>query len=82
MLDISGDRFAIEKAEYEKAGPEPSHSATGYVGANGPWITALRNTPLSHPGQRVKRREPGRKSIVSFPELRRAAFRERLDAFL
>src|SRR5260370_21919596 len=25
MLDIKGDRFALMKAEYEEAGPEPSH---------------------------------------------------------
>ena len=31
MLDISGDRYAMMKAEYEKAGPEPSHTRYGYV---------------------------------------------------
>jgi hypothetical protein len=35
MLDISGDRFAVMKAEYEKAGPEPSHTRYGYVVPNG-----------------------------------------------
>jgi hypothetical protein len=35
MLDISGDRFAMMKAEYEKAGPEPSHTRYGYVVPNG-----------------------------------------------
>jgi hypothetical protein len=31
MLDIKGDRFAMMKAEYEKAGPEPSNTRYGYV---------------------------------------------------
>jgi predicted TIM-barrel fold metal-dependent hydrolase len=35
MLDISGDQFALMKAEYEKAGPEPSHTRYGYVVPNG-----------------------------------------------
>ena len=35
MLDISGDRFAMMKAQYEKAGPEPSHTRYGYVVPNG-----------------------------------------------
>jgi uncharacterized protein len=35
MLDISGDRFAMMKAEYEKAGPEPSNTRYGYVVPNG-----------------------------------------------
>jgi hypothetical protein len=26
MLELKGDRFAMMKAEYEKAGPEPSHT--------------------------------------------------------
>src|SRR5258705_8790111 len=36
MLDIKGDRFAMMKAEYEKAGPEPSNTRYGYVVPNGP----------------------------------------------
>ncbi len=36
MLDLKGDRFAALKAEYEKAGPEPSHMRYGYVIPNGP----------------------------------------------
>jgi predicted TIM-barrel fold metal-dependent hydrolase len=35
MLDIKGDRFALMKAEYEKAGPEPSNTRYGYVVPNG-----------------------------------------------
>ncbi len=35
MLDLKGDRFAQMKAEYEKAGPEPSHIRYGYVVPNG-----------------------------------------------
>ena len=35
MLDIKGDRFALMKAEYEKAGPEPSNVRYGYVVPNG-----------------------------------------------
>src|SRR5215468_6366854 len=35
MLDIKGDRFAQMKAEYEKAGPEPSNTRYGYVVPNG-----------------------------------------------
>src|SRR6201994_1327095 len=31
MLDLKGDRFSMMKAEYEKAGPEPSHTRYGYV---------------------------------------------------
>jgi hypothetical protein len=31
MLDFKGDRFAALKAEYEKAGPEPSNLRYGYV---------------------------------------------------
>jgi predicted TIM-barrel fold metal-dependent hydrolase len=36
MLDLSRDRFAAMKAEYEKAGPEPSNMRYGYVVPNGP----------------------------------------------
>ena len=35
MLEIKGDRFAAMKAEYEKAGPEPSNTRYGYVVPNG-----------------------------------------------
>ena len=35
MLEIKGDRFALMKAEYEKAGPEPSNIRYGYVVPNG-----------------------------------------------
>jgi predicted TIM-barrel fold metal-dependent hydrolase len=35
MLDIKGDRFAMMKAAYEKAGPEPSNTRYGYVVPNG-----------------------------------------------
>ena len=35
MLDIKGDRFAAMKAEYDKAGPEPSNTRYGYVVPNG-----------------------------------------------
>jgi hypothetical protein len=31
MLELKGDRFAVMKAEYEKAGPEPSNTRYGYV---------------------------------------------------
>ena len=40
MLDLKGDRFALMKAEYEKAGPEPSNIRYGYVVPNRPMITA------------------------------------------
>ena len=36
MLELKGDRFALMKAEYEKAGPEPSNMRYGYVVPNGP----------------------------------------------
>ena len=36
MRDISGDRFAMMKTEYEKAGPEPSNTRYGYVVPNRP----------------------------------------------
>ena len=36
MLELKGDRFALMKAEYEKAGPEPSNIRYGYVVPNGP----------------------------------------------
>src|SRR5260370_2355102 len=36
MLELSHDRFAAMKAEYEKAGPEPSNLRYGYVVPNGP----------------------------------------------
>src|SRR6201986_5458479 len=35
MLDQKGDRLTLMKAEYEKAGPEPSHMRYGYVVPNG-----------------------------------------------
>jgi uncharacterized protein len=35
MLELKGDRFAMMKAEYEKAGPEPSHTRYGYVVPDG-----------------------------------------------
>ncbi len=35
MLELKGDRFAMMKAEYEKAGPEPSNTRYGYVVPNG-----------------------------------------------
>jgi hypothetical protein len=35
MLDLGGDRFAVMKAEYGKAGPEPSNTRYGYVVPNG-----------------------------------------------
>jgi predicted TIM-barrel fold metal-dependent hydrolase len=36
MLELSGDRFAALKAEYEKNGPQPSNVRYGYVVPNGP----------------------------------------------
>src|SRR6201995_2308963 len=36
MLELKGDRFAMMKSEYEKAGPEPSNTRYGYVVPNGP----------------------------------------------
>ncbi|MBV8512785.1 MAG: amidohydrolase, partial [Xanthobacteraceae bacterium] len=36
MLELSRDRFAALKAEYEKNGPEPSNMRYGYVVPNGP----------------------------------------------
>ena len=36
MLELSHDRFAAMKVEYEKAGPEPSNMRYGYVVPNGP----------------------------------------------
>jgi hypothetical protein len=36
MRDFKGDRFAVMKAEYEKAGPEPSNTRYGYVVPNAP----------------------------------------------
>jgi uncharacterized protein len=35
-LDLKVDRFALMKAEYEKAGPEPSNVRYGYVMPNKP----------------------------------------------
>ena len=35
MLELQGDRFAMMKAEYHKAGPEPSNLRYGYVVPNG-----------------------------------------------
>src|SRR5580704_16947148 len=35
MLELKGDRFSMMKTEYEKAGPEPSHTRYGYVVPNG-----------------------------------------------
>jgi uncharacterized protein len=34
MLELKGDRFAMMKTEYEKAGPEPSNTRYGYVVPN------------------------------------------------
>jgi uncharacterized protein len=34
MLELKGDRSAMMKAEYEKAGPEPSNRRYGYVVPN------------------------------------------------
>ena len=36
MLELSRDRFAAMRTEYEKAGPEPSNLRYGYVVPNGP----------------------------------------------
>ena len=36
MLDIKGDRFALMKAEYEEAGPEPPNTRYGYIVPNRP----------------------------------------------
>ena len=36
MLELSRDRFAAMKAEYQQAGPEPSNMRYGYVVPNGP----------------------------------------------
>jgi uncharacterized protein len=36
MLELKGDRFAMMKAEYEKAGAEPSNTRYGYVVPNRP----------------------------------------------
>src|SRR5580700_4357066 len=36
MLELKGDHLAMMKAEYEKAGPEPSNTRYGYVVPNGP----------------------------------------------
>jgi hypothetical protein len=36
MLELSGDRFAALKAEYEKNGAQPSNMRYGYVVPNGP----------------------------------------------
>lgn len=36
MLELSRDRLAALKAEYEKAGPQPSNMRYGYVVPNGP----------------------------------------------
>ena len=35
QLDLKKDRYAVLKAEYEKAGPEPSNLRYGYVVPNG-----------------------------------------------
>jgi uncharacterized protein len=35
MQELKGDRFALMKAEYEKAGPEPSNVRYGYVVPDG-----------------------------------------------
>ena len=35
MLELRGDRFALMKADYEKAGAEPSNMRYGYVVPNG-----------------------------------------------
>jgi hypothetical protein len=34
MQEFKGDRFALMKAEYEKAGAEPSNTRYGYVVPN------------------------------------------------
>ena len=36
MLEVGRDRLAAIKAEYEKAGAEPSNMRYGYVAPNGP----------------------------------------------
>ncbi|SRR5260370_32546307 len=36
MLDLSCDRLAASKAEYDRAGPQPSNLRYGYVVPNGP----------------------------------------------
>jgi hypothetical protein len=36
MLELNRDRFAAMRAEYEKAGAEPSNLRYGYVVPNGP----------------------------------------------
>ena len=36
LLDCKGDRFAQLKAQYQKAGQEPSNLRYGYVVPNGP----------------------------------------------
>jgi uncharacterized protein len=36
MLELSRDRFAAIKAEYERAGPGPSNMRYGYMVPNGP----------------------------------------------
>jgi hypothetical protein len=36
VLELSRDRFAAMKAQYEKAGVEPSNLRYGYVVPNGP----------------------------------------------
>jgi uncharacterized protein len=36
MLELSNDRFAGLKVEYDKAGPAPSNLRYGYVVPNGP----------------------------------------------
>ena len=36
MLELKGDRFAMMKAAYQKAGAEPSNMRYGYVVPNGP----------------------------------------------
>ncbi len=55
MLDLKGDRFAMMKAEYEKAGPEPSNTRYGYVVPNGAdrslGVCVEHNRP---PGTRVE----------------------------
>jgi uncharacterized protein len=41
LLELRGDRFAALKAEYDKAGPQPSNLRYGYVVPNGPIDHAL-----------------------------------------
>ena len=55
MLELKGDRFALMKAEYEKAGPEPSNTRYGYVVPNGPMDQGCLRRLDRHSGARVAR---------------------------